>query len=415
MKIMVVSDLYPPYYVGGYEINCKDIVEALIGRGHQVTVLTSSWGLKRSLIQENVYRLLNYDHSSYDITFKMRSRYSAYFRKRILQIRRLFISSRNYSITKTVLSKLRPDLVYLWHFGSVTISPAICVQDMGIPMVFRVEDYSLAKMKDISNEKYSLLKRLYRNLIFQKKDINRLRTNNLLVISKAIKDYYIHSGFSEATMKIIPGGLPSHFLSDAARHPTHNSSVQGGSVHLVFVGRVDTTKGPDIAIEAFAKLKKIITTPMISLDIIGTGNPDYLEHLKLLAAHLDVSDQVSFLGKLDSGEVLRRFRHYDIFLFTSRWEEPFGRVILEAMSQGLPVIATRVGGIPEIINDKENGLLVPSDDPETLANAIKSLVVSPKLAEKIRLKAHETILARFTIEKVAAQTDAFLADMINSQ
>ena len=60
MKILVVSDLYPPFHVGGYELNCRDCVEALISRGHEITVLTSSWGLDRGLMQGNVYRLLDF-------------------------------------------------------------------------------------------------------------------------------------------------------------------------------------------------------------------------------------------------------------------------------------------------------------------------------------------------------------------
>ncbi len=63
MKILVISDLYPPYQVGGYEINCKDSVEALVDRGHEITVLTSSWGLERKSAQGKVHRLLDFDSS----------------------------------------------------------------------------------------------------------------------------------------------------------------------------------------------------------------------------------------------------------------------------------------------------------------------------------------------------------------
>jgi glycogen synthase len=411
MNILVISDLFPPYFVGGYEIDCRDMVEALSRRGHQVTILTSSYGLNQKLIQGNVHRLLDFDISINDVGYKQKLKYFTILHKRTLQLIRLFIASRNYSISKRIISQLQPDLVFLWHFDNITIGPAICAQDMGLTLVFRVSDYSLAQMKSISTEKYPFLKSLYRNVIFQKRDIIRLRAKNLLVVSQAVKDHYSHCGFSEATMKVIPSGVPSHFLCDATLLPTRISPDQS-SFRLVFVGRVETIKGPDTAIEALAILKNLIPKTLVSLDIIGTGSPDYLEYLKLLTARFDVDDRVSFLGKLDSGEVFRRYQNYDILLFTSRWQEPFGRVIIEAMAQGLPVIATQVGGVPEIINDKENGLLVPSDNPESLANAIQLLLFSQGLAARISQNAFRTIVERFTIEKVAAQIEAYMANLI---
>jgi len=65
MRILVISDLYPPYYVGGYELNCKDTSDALINRGNQVTVLTSSWGKNRSSAEENILRFLYFDPTTF--------------------------------------------------------------------------------------------------------------------------------------------------------------------------------------------------------------------------------------------------------------------------------------------------------------------------------------------------------------
>ena len=61
MKILVISDLYPPNYIGGYELNCRDSVDALIAKGHEVSVLTSSWGWDQKTVQSYIFRLLDFD------------------------------------------------------------------------------------------------------------------------------------------------------------------------------------------------------------------------------------------------------------------------------------------------------------------------------------------------------------------
>ncbi len=151
-------------------------------------------------------------------------------------------------------------------------------------------------------------------------------------------------------MAVVPSGVPVCSLQDPVNRA--NPFVpRDGAIRLVFTGRVEPEKGPDIAIRAMAILKAELSYPLVHLDIIGDGNPDFLSYLNQLTNDLSVSDRVSFLGRLNQSEVLRRFRYYDALLFTSRWEEPFGQVLIEAMAQGLPVIAARNGGVPEIIND----------------------------------------------------------------
>ena len=122
MKILIVSDLYPPFYDGGYEINCRDTVEALMKRGHDVTVLTSSWGLKRKSIQGNVSRLLDFDPAYLDHRFQRVPKLFAFCVKRYLQFYRMLISYKNYDVTRKIISQIRPNAVFFWRLGHVTLS-----------------------------------------------------------------------------------------------------------------------------------------------------------------------------------------------------------------------------------------------------------------------------------------------------
>ncbi len=411
MKILVISELYPPYYLGGYEINCKDTVDALIDRGHQVTLLTSFWGIPEKSIQGNIYRILDFDRIDLGDGINRNSKKISNLEKRILEYKRRYISRRNYSITKTIISKIQPDIVYLWRLQITTTSPALCAQDMGIPTVFRIEDYWLARIRLTLNEKTSPVKRLYYSLILEKRQIERLRLNNLLIISQSLKNYYINAGFPEDSMKVLPCGLSSDRFRNPADHSYRPFSPQDGTVRLAFIGRLEDQKGPDIAIESIARLGDI-SHPLLHLDIIGTGNQGYLEYLKQLVARLHIQNKVSFLGKLEQDEIVRRFQDYDALLFTSRWQEPFGRIIIEAMAYGLPVIAAQTGGVAEIITNLENGLLVPADNPGAMSEAIRKLLQDPNFAEKLSRNAFATVQSKFSLKQLATRLEMYISAIL---
>jgi glycosyltransferase involved in cell wall biosynthesis len=408
MRILVISDLYPPHYVGGYELNCKDTVDGLINRGNQVTVLTSSWGMNSSSIEGNILRVLNYDPATFEKEYRNGSREFAFIENRISDIRRIFISKKNYALTQRVISQIQPDVVYFWHLWHTTTSPISCILDMGLPFVFRIEDYSFAHLKIQLEDLAHTIKIRYRSIILRMSECSRLCNIHMLVISQAVKNYYMDVGFPDLNMKVLPSGLPSNYLMDPTHRLNNPFRNHDGTIRLVFVGRITPDKGPDIAIQAISMLKNDVTFPSVSLDIIGGGSPNYLENLKLLAARLDVSDSVVFLGMLNSEDVLRRYQYYDALLVTSRWQEPFGRVVIEAMAQGLPVIATQVGGLPEIISDQENGLLVPSGDALALAKAIERLHRQPDLAQHIRDRGILTVMESYTHEHIIDQVEAYL-------
>ncbi len=415
MKILIISDLYPPYHIGGYEINCRDTVEALSGRGHEVTVLTSSWGLDQKLTQGNVYRLLDFDPSFLEYGLHEHSEKFAYFINRLLQLQRIRVSRRNYDITRHIISKTQPEMAYLWHLGHLTVSPASAVQDAGLPACFRIEDYSFARVKQLADERVPLPKKLYRSLVFGRREMEKLHLTHLLFISQYVKNYYMKAGFPSAGMEVIPSGLPLYSLRYPLSRPNYPFVPRDGVVRLAFSGRVEPEKGPDVAIRAVARLKSESANPVVHLDIIGEGSPDFLAFLKQLADHLGISDRVSFLGKLDQKEVLMRFQYYDALLFTSRWQEPFGRVVIEAMAQGLPVIATQNGGVPEIIDDFQNGLLVSPDNPRDLAEAIRKLLQDPVLAAQLSHNAFITIRSRFTLERIVSRMEEYIFEVVKAK
>jgi glycosyltransferase involved in cell wall biosynthesis len=168
----------------------------------------------------------------------------------------------------------------------------------------------------------------------------------------------------------------------------------------MFAGRLVPEKGVDIGIKALKNLLERNNMPPIRFDIYGDGPENYARVLRDMIHTLGLGDTVKFMGTLEPQQFIARYEDYCLFLFTSRWEEPFGLTLLTAMARGVPVIATKRGAAPEIICDGENGILVPADDAIALADAIHRLIENPLLAEKIRYNAIKTVHEKYTFEKI---------------
>ena len=158
---------------------------------------------------------------------------------------------------------------------------------------------------------------------------------------------------------------------------------------VLSVGSIGRCKGQDVLLDALGQLNSSRRPRWI---VVGDG-PDR-EELEAVAARSRV--EVSFLGHSD--EVPSLLRACDLFVHPARWEG-FGRVVVEAMAAGCPVVASGVDGIKEVIEHEHSGLLVPADDPKALAAAIGRMQADPSLARRLRATARLRAQTRFGAEK----------------
>ncbi|MDD2725354.1 MAG: glycosyltransferase family 4 protein [Methylovulum sp.] len=178
-------------------------------------------------------------------------------------------------------------------------------------------------------------------------------------------------------------------LVDARKSPP---DISKDSKIILNVGTFQFIKGQDVLIKAFAKLK--LHHKHLKLILIGFVN-DHLEHCERLTSELNCKNDVVFIKNLAHESVLDYFQEADIFCLPSR-REAFGIVLLEAGYYSCPVVASNVGGIPEIIDHGENGYLVPPDNVDELANAIGYLLEDSHLAKQMGKRLNEKVRKNFT-------------------
>ena len=183
--------------------------------------------------------------------------------------------------------------------------------------------------------------------------------------------------------------------------------IRGRTPTVAVVGRLTTEKGQDVLIRALARLGGRRAPVLL---IIG-GGPEEAA-LREMCRSLGVEERVRFLGVRTDVPVL--LRGADIVVLPSRYESG-GLALMEAMASGLPVIASDVGGVPDLIRDGEEGLLVPPGDPEPLADAIHRVIYNPRLAGRLAAAGRAKVRRDHTIDRTATILQGLYAKLLTEK
>jgi glycogen synthase len=196
------------------------------------------------------------------------------------------------------------------------------------------------------------------------------RADRVIAVSQAEAIHLISLGIPEERLRVIPNGVDlGEFDGLPLRDP--DPDVLTG----LFVGRVyPQQKGLATLVRAVASADRGLS---VQFRIVGEDWGG-VEAIRRLANELGVADRISFCGKVPRHELLEEYARADFFVLPSLFE-PFGIVLLEAMAAGLPVLASRIGGIPEVVRDGESGILATAGDVAELATGIERLTADKAL------------------------------------
>ena len=228
-------------------------------------------------------------------------------------------------------------------------------------------------------------KRQYR-IFFQA--LNR-RLQCFVPVSYAVSEALKRIGISDHKMQVIYNGLNDLALG------AQPATKPDDTVRLGIVGQVNSWKGHADLLEAFGQIG--VRWPNTELHIFGQGSEAYSRQLKQQSTDLGIADQIKWHGYVNDRAAI--FQGIDLLVTPSRFEEPFGLIAVEAGLFALPMVATRQGGLSEIIEDGITGILVPSNDPTALAEGIQRLLADPDLRLSMGIKARQRMLERFSNER----------------
>jgi len=188
--------------------------------------------------------------------------------------------------------------------------------------------------------------------------------------------------------------------------PGRTEAPAADAARVVCVGRLNASKGQDVLLRAVARLQK--KYPALRVEFIGDGPA--LAAFTALAGELGVSGCCEFVGRVGHVEVLRRMAGATVTVVPSR-SEAFALVTIESLAVGTPVVASRTGGLPEIVRDGVDGFLVPPDDPPTLAEKLDGLLADAALQSQMRAAARAGFLDRFDLRQTIPRQADWLEEI----
>ncbi len=349
MKILFITSLLGKQY-GGAEVSTRLLLEKLVEQGHDVQALTT--------------RKIKNDNRLMSISFPIE------VPKKLLTLGNTVIDYFLARKIKEKLKEIKPDIL---HIQDTYILPATVAANktLKIPAVATIrnsvldETWELMFPKPIS----TMLKKRNKTIIKALHNIDCV-----ISVSKYIKTELVQRGINRG--KIIPiYNLPPTFKETDG----FSSKKEDSNIHLFAPGFLASFKGFSVLIKAM----KTVVEKNSNVDLTIAGDGPEKKKLEKMTKKLKLDSCIKFAGKIPFADLHKQYRDCDIVIFPSIYAEPFGRVALEAMYFRKPVIASKVGGIPEVILNNQTGLLVNAGCPEELAHKINFLIENRTLREEM--------------------------------
>jgi len=357
LKIVFITPLYEPWGAGGAE-KYAYVVTKELAKENEVVVITTTGPKPRN-------ELNNYHPKIIEIKTNISSFYEMVSSADIGTLKKslwhLFDiwNIFSYNKIKKILKSEKPDLVHTNGIKSFSSSLFSAINKLQIPHVHTLHDYELISrwvglfrngkpFSDLNVPDKCYM--MYSRNMSSKIDV-------VLSPSKFVMNFHTKFGFFKNSSKYI---IPNGTQTDYSHIPkTYNSK------EFIFVGQILENKGVHIAIKAFKK----ISDKDARLHIVGTG--PFVETLKQI---IGTNKNIILHGYMEEKKLNALYEQCSYSLMPSLWFETFGLVINEAMKKGLPVIASDIGGIPEIVQDGKNGFLFKPGDVDSLAFIIQNII-----------------------------------------
>jgi glycosyltransferase involved in cell wall biosynthesis len=371
MKVLVVSGIWPPD-VGGPASHAPELAAFLRSHGHKVEVVTTA----DEAPAPQPYRV---DWVS---------------RRKPVGVRHAMVAAR-------IKARARhADVVYATSMiGRAALGAAAARRPLVIKLTTD-EAYERSQRRGLFHGDMDAFQRdggdLRLRALRRSRDAALRRATRVVSPSAYLRDMAVSWGVPPERALVIPNPAPD--LPSLPAREDARAALDIDGPMLAFAGRIGRQKALEVGLAAVAQVAGI------SLLVAGDG-PERKE-MERRAGELRLAGRARFLGPLPRDKVLELFRAADATLLSSAWEN-FPHTVVESLAVGTPVIATSVGGVPEVVKDGENGLLVPPGDPKALAAAIHRFYGEAGLRERLADAAAPSV-AGYRREEILARIEAVL-------
>ncbi|MFA6048872.1 MAG: glycosyltransferase [Candidatus Micrarchaeia archaeon] len=380
MRVLLFHDIAEE--IGGAETYVNRLLGALNAEGHPSRLITIS-SKPPAVVPERANVVVFREPSSKAIRFMMKAKWNPW----------LFV------FLCRQIHSFKPNVLHLHHNYKYPSTVLLAAALKGVPVVQTVHDYGFlcptiwhvkpggkacctkfgwecVQSGCIPLSKY-LLELAYRPI---KHILEKMVVRKIICPSKKLQDCISQQGFRTELVR--------YFIGCPQKMPKKRP---GTAETILYVGGLTPQKGVHVLLPAFASAMKKF--PKARLVVVGEGT--YRGWLESMAGELDISRFVHFAGKVPNSKIGGYYANAGIVAVPSIWEEQFGLVGIEAMSYGVPVVGSDIGGIPEWLEDGKTGLLAAPGDSKDLAAKIIELMKKPARAKAMGERGRKTALVKY--------------------
>ncbi|MFB2935480.1 glycosyltransferase family 4 protein [Aerosakkonemataceae cyanobacterium BLCC-F154] len=379
LRILILTNLYPPQAIGGYERAIADYAKILHQRGHQVLVLTSDTQKhKVNYIRDNLEPPVK---SCFNLTGTWSNGKALWFSPEEV----VPINSQNKTILNAEIQNFQPQVCLAGNIDFLGLELLQIILSSGIPIAHYVMNANPGYFPEETP---------------QTPDYKYITCSNWL------KEHLQTQGYpTESTQTIYPGAAVTEFYQPEL--PPRDR------LRIAYASLVMPYKGADILIAALSLLE---TLGIEFTATIAGGNfqPEFVEALQEMVELEGLTEKIKFPGVLSREELKQLYRTHNVLVFPSRFAEPFGISQIEAMAAGLTLVTSATGGAKEIVEHQVDGLVFESENPLDLADILSTLPQFPEEWQAITRQGQQRALSEFNQTKTVEQLESVFQELITN-
>lgn len=429
MRILVLTNLYPPHDAGTRDFRCQETTEALGRRGHTVRVLTSNHGVGTGQRDQEIERRLflegTHGHPPLVGFAELRNH-----------------ERHNNNVLREVAAEFQPDVIHVWSLHGLSKALVYTLQRLARPTVYAVYDDWIANgirhdpwlrwwnrptgpilsglwrfLLELSGRRnridletptrmmpgYERLPELYGSdkdmAAVQPNSIACFRFEHIYFCSYLLKGQTERAGFQVQHAAVIYPWVRAELF--AASPKPQSAPLK----KFLIVAPLVPESGVMTALEAWRLLREMRVN--VSLSIYGWGRSDYIAKLRsfVVANQLPVEFLTLSSTQRDLVEI---YRQHDVFLHTGEWDEPFAQAPFEAIAAGLPVVCSRAGGIHELLRHGETAFTYAAGNAVELASRVQELQIQPALRRQVVENAQQLLFSELSESAVIDRVEQYL-------
>ncbi|MDX2243454.1 MAG: glycosyltransferase family 4 protein [Leptolyngbyaceae cyanobacterium bins.302] len=379
MRILVISNLYPPQVLGGYERSIADFARLLQHRGHTVEVLTSD------MPEYYAEHQSSYREPEILRCVKLAGKWAQGKGGEWLsdeQVKQIFADNRKEIAAR--IDSFCPDVALVGNLDLLHTIPLQALLSANIPTVHYVMNSKPGYPPELTPK----------TPLYQYATCSNWVTESLQ-----------QAGFlAETAQTIYPGAIIEEFYQSELPVRDH--------LRIAYASLVMAYKGADVLIEALGILQ-VWGIPFSATIAGGNFNQEYVEALEQFVIDEGINNLVKFVGALSRRELSHMYKTHNVLVFPSRFQEPFGISQIEAMAAGLALVTSGTGGAREIVEDGQDGLLFESENAIDLADKLSYLAAEPNQWEAIARRGQQKAVTQFNQTNAVEELETLFQKLLH--